>query len=262
MSKNKIIPFDYGDNLIRVINDETTKEPLWVAKDICTALNLENVNRALSKLDDDEKLKLKILTSGQNRNMMCVNESGLYNLIFRSNKPEAKPFKRWVTHDVLPSIRKTGSYSVEQNTGFTPVMEMLKKMMNAIVANSNAILELATAIKENIEWTKRATFENAMNIYSIDEQLNRKNVEDTLSTDMLDAIKVEVTNKAKYLGLRHDIGLDDARRLIYSKLNSEFGVSTYYKIPYIAYDKAIFFIQNLKLSKRAIVAECQTSVRF
>lgn len=260
--KNNIIPFDYGDNLIRVINDETTEEPLWVAKDVCDVLGYKEVSKTLSKLDDDEKGTKKIRTLGGEQDMLVINESGLYTLIIRSNKPEAKPFKRWVTHDVLPSIRKTGSYSVEQNTGFTPAMEMLKKMMDAIVANSNAILELATAIKENIEWTKKATFENAMNIYSIDEQLNRKNVEDTLSTDMLDAIKVEVANKAKYLGLRHDIDLDDARRLIYSKLNSEFGVSTYHKIPYIAYDKAIFFIQNLKLSKKALVAAFQTSVKF
>jgi prophage antirepressor-like protein len=105
-----IIPFNYGDSAIRVLKDEKTSEPLWVAKDVCDVLELKDVNRSCSKLDDDEKLMLKVCVSGQNREMICINESGLYSLIFRSNKQEAKPFKRWVTHEVLPSIRKNGNY--------------------------------------------------------------------------------------------------------------------------------------------------------
>lgn len=69
---------------------------------------------ALQGLDDDEKLTSTLLMSGQNREVWLVNESGLYALILRSNKPEAKTFKRWVTRDVLPTIRKTGSYSVQE----------------------------------------------------------------------------------------------------------------------------------------------------
>jgi prophage antirepressor-like protein len=90
------------------------KEPYFVAKDICNILELDNVTNALSKLDTDEKLTLKILRSGQNRNVNCVSESGLYALIMRSNKPEAKSFRKWVTKEVLPSIRKKGFYSVNK----------------------------------------------------------------------------------------------------------------------------------------------------
>jgi len=109
---NNIIPFNYGDNLIRVVNDETSKEPLWVAKDICAVLEYKEVSKTLSKLDDDEKGTKRIRTLGGEQEMMCVTESGLYTLILRSNKPEAKPFKRWVTHEVLPTIGLRGKHGL------------------------------------------------------------------------------------------------------------------------------------------------------
>ena len=85
-------------------------EPWFVAKDVCDVLELSDVNKATSKLDDDEKLVRKFFVSGQNRDVITISESGLYALIFRSNKPEAKAFSRWVRHEVLPSIRKSGMY--------------------------------------------------------------------------------------------------------------------------------------------------------
>jgi hypothetical protein len=103
--------FSYSTNQpirVEIFNDET----YFVAKDICDILGLDNVNMALGKLDNDEKLMSKVLISGQLRNMVFVNESGLYNLIFRSYKPEAKAFRKWVTTEVLPSLRKEGSFTV------------------------------------------------------------------------------------------------------------------------------------------------------
>lgn len=88
-------------------------EPFFVAKDVCDILQLSDVCKSVSKLDDDEKLIRKVFVSGQNRDMTLVNESGLYNLIFRSYKPEAKTFRKWVTSEVLPSLRKTGKYEVK-----------------------------------------------------------------------------------------------------------------------------------------------------
>ena len=85
-------------------------EPWFVAKDICTALEYADTEVALRKLESDEKLIRKIYASGQNRDMWMVNESGLYNLIFQSNKPEARKFRKWVTSEVLPEIRRSGSY--------------------------------------------------------------------------------------------------------------------------------------------------------
>lgn len=88
-------------------------KPWFVAKDVCRALSLENVTKALYPLADDEKNTFTI-SKGivGNPKMRFVNEPGLYRLIFMSRKPEAEKFKRWVFHEVLPSIRETGSYSV------------------------------------------------------------------------------------------------------------------------------------------------------
>lgn len=90
-------------------------EPWFVLVDVCRALDLKNPSDAASRLDDDEKMTLA-LTEGQSgvrggaRSMTVINESGLYTLVLRSDKPGAKKFKKWVTSEVLPSIRKTGGY--------------------------------------------------------------------------------------------------------------------------------------------------------
>ena len=89
-------------------------DPWFVAKDACDCLELTNVSKACQTLDEDEKGITKVYTLGGSQDMMLISESGLYTLIMRSNKPEAKVFRKWVTSEVLPSIRKTGSYSVTQ----------------------------------------------------------------------------------------------------------------------------------------------------
>ena len=94
------------------INDEGNV--CFIAKDICAALDISNVSKAISRLDDDEKGITKSDTLYNTQEMLYVNESGAYTLILRSNKPEAKRIRRWITHEVLPSIRRTGSYSVRQ----------------------------------------------------------------------------------------------------------------------------------------------------
>lgn len=85
--------------------------PYFVAVEVCDILGLSNPTKALYGLDNDEKLTLPMVRAGQKREVNLVNESGLYNLIFRSNKPEAKAFRKWVTSEVLPAIRRTGSYN-------------------------------------------------------------------------------------------------------------------------------------------------------
>lgn len=86
-------------------------ETWFVAKDVCDILEIQNVSQAIENLDDDEKGISKTYTPGGMQDMTIISEAGLYTLLVRSNKDEAKPFRRWVTHDVLPSIRKTGSYT-------------------------------------------------------------------------------------------------------------------------------------------------------
>lgn len=83
-------------------------EPWFVAADVCRALGLGNSRQTLSYLDDDEKGVITSDTLGGKQEMSTINEPGLYSLILRSRKPEAKAFKRWITHEVIPAIRKTG----------------------------------------------------------------------------------------------------------------------------------------------------------
>lgn len=91
-------------------------EPWFIAQDICSILGLNNITKALAALDFDEKRGVTISNAvGNNQEVRAINESGLYHLIFISRKPEAKSIRRWVTGTVLPSIRRTGSYSVSNN---------------------------------------------------------------------------------------------------------------------------------------------------
>lgn len=87
-------------------------EPWFVAKDVCECLAISKHRDAISRLDTDERGSLKVDTLGGKQEMATVNEYGLYSLVLSSRKPEAKEFKRWITHDVLPALRRTGSYSL------------------------------------------------------------------------------------------------------------------------------------------------------
>lgn len=96
-------------------------EPWFVAVDVCRILEISNSRDAVARLDDDEKADVGITDTSSNgvqqrRTVTAISESGLYALIFTSRKPEAKKFRKWVTHEVLPSIRKTGAYFVNNET--------------------------------------------------------------------------------------------------------------------------------------------------
>ena len=104
------------ENNIQIFNNEefgevrtvmVSDEPWFVAADVCKALELSNPTVAVSRLDEDERAKFNLGRQGEG---IIVNEAGLYSLILGSRKPEAKVFKRWITHDVIPAIRKTGGY--------------------------------------------------------------------------------------------------------------------------------------------------------
>ena len=111
--ENQMVPFAFGDNMVRVRMDENGN-PWWVAKDVAVILGLQNIRQNLTELDDDEKITVSN-TDGNPRagiphQYALVSESGLYALVFRSRKPEAKVFSKWVRSEVLPALRKTGRY--------------------------------------------------------------------------------------------------------------------------------------------------------
>lgn len=105
----QLVPFDFEGRPVRVVTD-SQGEPWFVAADVLATIGLDR--KALERLDEDEKGVSSIHTPGGGQEMTTVNEPGLYTLVLGSRKVEAKRFKRWVTHEVLPSIRKTGSYVV------------------------------------------------------------------------------------------------------------------------------------------------------
>ena len=124
-------------------------EPWFVAADVCKALDIDQVTNAVRKLDDDEKRTTLISIKGgngavQNKEVNIVNEPGLYSLVLGSRKPEAKAFKRWITHDVIPAIRKHGAY-------LTP------EKIEEVLLNPDTIIAIATQLKE--ERTKRENLE-------------------------------------------------------------------------------------------------------
>lgn len=134
------------DNKIEVFKNEqfgeirTTlieNEPWFVAVDVCRALEIGNSSQAISRLDADEKMITLISNEGNKRgnpNMTVVNEPGLYTLILSSRKPEAKAFKRWITHDVIPMIRKTGGYMTDS------LLERIQKEPAVIVEFAQALI--------------------------------------------------------------------------------------------------------------------------
>ncbi len=123
-----IIPFDFNSNEIRVIQDESG-EPWFVAKDVADILEYSQTDKMTKLLDDDEFQNRQIGGSGfNNKGTLLINESGLYSAVLRSKKPQAKKFKKWITSEVLPSIRKTGSYQVSVPQTFAQALHLAAEL--------------------------------------------------------------------------------------------------------------------------------------
>lgn len=153
---NDLRVFTYQDKPLRTV--EKNGELWWVLKDVCGVLGITNHSNVTVRLDDDEKaLHLVEDPNGQAQQTSIVNEPGLYSVILRSDKPEAKDFKRWVTHEVLPSIRRTGAYAVAPVQPMTPaqllaaqaqVLVDMERRMDVVHGQTQALeAKVDTAIK-------------------------------------------------------------------------------------------------------------------
>lgn len=109
---NELAVFNYEGNEIRTI--QIDGEPWLVLKDVCAALGISKYRDVANRLDNDEREPIRVDTLGGVQEMICISESGFYSVILRSDKPEAKKFKRWVTHVVLPAIRNHGVYAADE----------------------------------------------------------------------------------------------------------------------------------------------------
>ncbi|OZI31759.1 hypothetical protein CAL29_28225 [Bordetella genomosp. 10] len=143
-----LIPFQFEGQDIQVMTD-AHGEPWFVAKQVASVLGYSDAEAMTRRLDDDEKQNLQIVGFGP-RGVTLISESGLYAAIIGSSKPEAKPFKRWITHDVLPSIRKTGAYfspsmsrpePAPKLVGELAIMECFTKLLRPAPSSQVAMLQ-------------------------------------------------------------------------------------------------------------------------
>ena len=129
MNENEVRVWNYESSEVRTV--QVNGEPWFVLADVCKVLEISNSRNISSRLEPDEKGVTLVDTLGGTQQMTIINESGLYAVVLRSDKPQAKPFRKWVTSVVLPSIRKTGSYSVQQPNAFenlSPQLQVLIQM--------------------------------------------------------------------------------------------------------------------------------------
>lgn len=141
---------------VRVI--EQNGAPWFVAADVCKALDIANPTDAIKRLDEDEKARLNLGLSGGDTN--CVNEPGLYSLVLGSRKPEAKSFKRWITHDVIPSIRKTGGYVGNEDMFVSTYLPFADDTVKSLFGQTLAALRQANA--QITEMKPKALFADAV----------------------------------------------------------------------------------------------------
>ena len=136
---NDLKIWNYNNSEVRTVN--INNEPWWVLTDVCKVLEITRGSKVAERLEEDEVRQTSLTDSlGRQQNTYIINESGLYSVILRSDKPQAKPFRKWVTSDVLPSIRKTGMYATDE-----------------LLNNPDLAIKAFTALKEEREKTKALT---------------------------------------------------------------------------------------------------------
>lgn len=131
-----ITAFTYGQANVRTLGDAIN--PLFIASDLANILGYGSAKDATRILDEDEKTTVSVETNGGTQAMIAVTESGLYALILKSRRPEAKPFRKWVTSEVLPAIRRTGRYESAQSALITTTEQYeIRKAIKARAKNSS-----------------------------------------------------------------------------------------------------------------------------
>lgn len=191
---NEIQIFNYNDHEVRTVQKDG--EPWFVLKDVCGILSIGNVADVYARLDTDEKGVGQIDTLGGRQNMSIINESGLYNVILRSDKPEAKPFRKWVTSEVLPSIRKHGAY-------------MTQEKLQEVLCNPDALFQIVSALKE--ESDKRKALEIQNSALAVDLAIAQPKA-DYFDDCMARGGLMNFRDTAKLLGMRQKEFIDNLLR--------------------------------------------------
>lgn len=187
---NELQTFVYGDKNVRTV--EKNGEPWFVLKDVCEVLGISKYRDVADRLEDDERGPVRVDTLGGAQEMTAVNESGLYNVILRSDKPEAKPFRKWVTGEVLPSIRKHGAY-------------MTQETLQAALLSPDTMIALCQQLKD--EQCKRQKLEAAHSELQVRAEIMRPKaeyfdqlVDRNLLTSLRDTSKVLGVGQTEFIG--------------------------------------------------------------
>jgi len=143
MTSNAVENFAFGDELVRVV--DRNGEPWFVARDVCRALELQGgAAQHLRNVDDDDKGVITIHTPGGEQSVTIISEGAMYGLVFKSRKPVAERFQRWVTHEVLPAIRRHGGYG--HNSGASPDPAALDMARDGSFSEKLRCIELALRV--------------------------------------------------------------------------------------------------------------------
>lgn len=216
MSNNSLSIFQFQSFQIRVVLIDG--EPWFVAADVCLILGLNNVSQALTRLEPDEKdtITLNDGTTG-NPDKLVVSESGLYALVLSSRKREAKPFRRWVTSEVLPAIRKTGSYSISQPKQISQAEALLQSV------------QLIVELEQKIQRIESVATEAVNRVAQI-EASKQEAIEELTQLPLSPIAAPELTTRSKVNMLVKNKGKRDliAYNTIWNKLYQEL----YYRASY------------------------------
>lgn len=189
MNEMRIFDYHYHGNTVRTV--ERDGEPWFVLKDVCNVLGLGSAHKVADRLDEDERNQIPLTDSlGREQETTIINESGLYNVILRSDKPEAKPFRKWVTSEVLPTIRKTGGYGqktlspIEMFSLQAQINVEQERRLKAVEEKQNrfdgALAVMAAPMLESDGWQERAQKEINTTIeqFGLNHQMFRRDIYD------------------------------------------------------------------------------------
>lgn len=173
-SMSAIAAFDFGGVEVRtVIIDD---EPWFVLADICRVLGLSSPTMVASRIHEADLSQTEVSSGGQRRLVTIVNESGMYEVVIRSDKPEAAKFRRWVTSDVLPSIRKTGSYSVAEKSPMEIIADQHKAVAFLLEENTRMTAAVHALTPRADAWDDLASAEGDMNVSEASKILTRAGI--------------------------------------------------------------------------------------
>ena len=165
--------FNFMGKNVRVVMKDN--EPWFVASDVCDVLGLQNPTKSISSLDEDERSNFKL---GRQGDANTISEAGMYTLALRSRKPQAKPFRRWVTHEVLPAINRRGSYAIPQ-TQLQTAAQIIDQICDDPITCTVLSTKIAARIKPSIvtdialQASREALLLNTTRINKIDHDVER-----------------------------------------------------------------------------------------